>query len=356
MNIATTPEVDALIAGDAPVAIGVSGGKDSDAATFATLDHLDRVGHRGPRLLVHSDLGRTEWAASLPQCERLSAATGTELVVVRRKAGDMMDRWLKRWSNNVERYRDLSCVQLILPWSTPAMRFCTSELKTDVICAELVRRFPGRTILNVTGIRRSESTGRKNAPVAAPMAKLTSKTHRTSGLAWNPLVDWQWEDVLALGEARGFPRHEAYTRYGASRVSCAFCILASSADLMAAAGCEGNWDLYREMVGLEAESTFSFQGGKWLGDVAPHLLPPSLARDLDHARAAAAARQASESRIPKHLLYTKGWPTCVPTRDEAALLGSVRREVAKEVRLDIGFTDPISIIGRYEELMAARPH
>ena len=43
------------------------------------------------------------------------------------------------------------------------MRFCTSELKTAVICRELVKRFPGRQILSVTGIRRQESAGRAKA-------------------------------------------------------------------------------------------------------------------------------------------------------------------------------------------------
>jgi tRNA(Ile)-lysidine synthase TilS/MesJ len=77
--IATTPIITSLLAAHAPVAIGVSGGKDSDAAAFATVEHLDQLGHQGPRLLIHSDLGRTEWAESLPQCERLAERFGVEL-------------------------------------------------------------------------------------------------------------------------------------------------------------------------------------------------------------------------------------------------------------------------------------
>jgi hypothetical protein len=137
--ISTTPDIDRLLAADSPVALGVSGGKDSCAMAFALTAHLDAISHRGPRLLIHADLGRTEWKDSLPTCERLAQATGLELVVVRRKAGDMLARWQGRWANNVERYATLSCVKLILPWSTPSMRFCTSELKMDVICADLPR-------------------------------------------------------------------------------------------------------------------------------------------------------------------------------------------------------------------------
>lgn len=98
---------------------------DSDACAIALNKHRNAIGHTGPRILVHSDLGRIEWAESLPQCERLAAHLGWELLVVRRQAGDMMDRWQGRWQNNVARYIDLSCVKMILPWSTPSMRCCT---------------------------------------------------------------------------------------------------------------------------------------------------------------------------------------------------------------------------------------
>jgi hypothetical protein len=52
----------------------------------------------------------------------------------------MLALWQGRWANNLTRYRDLLCVKLILPWSTPSMRFCTSELKTAVIASALKKR------------------------------------------------------------------------------------------------------------------------------------------------------------------------------------------------------------------------
>jgi 3'-phosphoadenosine 5'-phosphosulfate sulfotransferase (PAPS reductase)/FAD synthetase len=348
-SVATTPEIRRLLDDEAPVSIGVSGGKDSSAVAFEVRDYLDAIGHRGPRVLTHSDLGRVEWRDSLPTCERLAKATGLDLVVVRRKAGDMMDRWLVRWRNNVERYASLSCVKLILPWSTPSMRFCTSELKVDVICRELVARFPGETILNVSGIRRAESAQRKHAPVAKAQPKLSSQTHGTDGLDWNAIVHRSTEDVFEVGRRNNFPLHEAYTKYGSGRVSCVFCIMGSKSDLRAAAGCEDNHDVYREMVDLEIASTFAFQGDEWLGDVSP-----GQRSGLERAKAAAKVRQTAEARIPKHLLYTKNWPTCIPTADEAWLLAEVRREVAAAVGLEIGFTDPASIVARYEELMAEK--
>jgi 3'-phosphoadenosine 5'-phosphosulfate sulfotransferase (PAPS reductase)/FAD synthetase len=80
--------------------MAVSGGKDSQALAHRVCEHLDAIAHGGPRLLIHSDLGRVEWRQSLSVCERLADRLGVELLIVRRQAGDMMDRWLSRWDAN----------------------------------------------------------------------------------------------------------------------------------------------------------------------------------------------------------------------------------------------------------------
>src|SRR6202034_3179816 len=102
----------------------------------------------------------------------------------RRAAGDLLERWIQRWKNNVRRYAELECVKLILPWSTAEMRFCTSELKSTTICSELVKRFPGRTIISVIGIRPEESGRRAQRPIAAQQPKLVNRGHRTTGMDW----------------------------------------------------------------------------------------------------------------------------------------------------------------------------
>jgi 3'-phosphoadenosine 5'-phosphosulfate sulfotransferase (PAPS reductase)/FAD synthetase len=353
-GVALTPQVEGLIANNCPVAIGVSGGKDSSAVANATVEHLRAVGHTGAVILIHSDLGRVEWKDSLPSCERLAARLGVELVVVRRKAGDMLARWIGRWQANRKRWLMLSCVKLILPWSTPSMRFCTAELKRDVICSYLSKRFRGQTILNVTGIRRDESTQRAKKPVTQPEGKLCHKKAGTHGLTWNAIIEWPLDEVFAYLDELGFELHEAYTRYGCSRVSCCFCILGSKGDLRAASTCEDNQDLLRWMVDLEIESTFAFQDSGWLGDVAPELLDLDRQLRLTSAKAGAALREHAELEIPDHLLYEEGWPKVIPTREEAELLGRVRAEVAFAVGLEPTFTDPDQIVARYEELMAEK--
>jgi len=351
-SLEVNPLVTSLIVQNSPVAIGISGGKDSDVVAFEMIRFLREVGHAGPVILIHSDLGRVEHKDSLPTCERLASRLGVELIVVRRKAGDMMDRWLVRWQNNVERYSNLECVKLILPWSTASMRFCTSELKTAILCRDLVERYPGQTILSVSGIRRQESSARAKAPVCAPQAKLTSATFQTKGYNWHPLLSWTHEDVFAYHRACGFDLHEAYTKYGMTRVSCAFCILAGAADLVASTTDPYNHDIYREMVGLEIASTFSFQSDRWLGDSAPHLLDGQTLVALKDAKHRAALREQIERAIPKHLLYTKGWPTVMPSRQEALLLSETRRNIADVMQFTIQYSEADAILERYAGLMA----
>lgn len=336
----------------APVALGVSGGKDSSATALATTAYLDDIGHTGPRILIHSDLGRIEWRESLPMCQRLADFLGLELVVVRRQAGDLLDRWWVRWRNNVERYANLETVRLILPWSTPNMLFCRSELKAAIICRELIQRYPGRTILSATGIRREESATRAHAPISAPQVRLTNATHHTLGLDWHPIVSWQLAQVLAYHQIRQFPLHPAYAR-GMSRVSCAFCVLASLADLITSATTPDHQDLYRELVDIEIQSSFAFQSGHWLGDLVPMLLTAAQQRGVLEAKRRAATREQAEARIPRHLLYSKGWPTCMPTRTEARLLADVRGIVADTLHLRINYREPDAGLARYTQLMEA---
>jgi 3'-phosphoadenosine 5'-phosphosulfate sulfotransferase (PAPS reductase)/FAD synthetase len=350
--ITAAREIDALLRGGAACAIGVSGGKDSQACALAVADHLERIGHVGPRVLVHADLGRVEWSDSATICDELAAHLGWELLTVRRSAGDMMARWEGRWSANLARYRTLSCVRLILPWSTPSMRFCTSELKTDVICRALKKRYGELPIVNVTGVRREESTARANMPLWQAQDKLKRERLGLVGVTWNAIIDQTLARVLDCIEQSGLRLHEAYTRYNSSRVSCAFCIMSAIADLLAASTCEANHAVYRLMVELECLSTFAFQGNRWLADVAPHLLSAETLARVAWAKEAAVRRQAAEARVPKHLLYTAGWPTVMPTAAEAELIASVRRDVAATLGIEVEYDRGDAVYARYAELMA----
>ena len=91
-SIEVPAEVANVLGAGAPVFVGVSGGRDSQALAYRVCAHLDDIGHQGRRILIHADLGRVDWRDSLPVCERLAQRLGVELVVVRRNAGDMINR------------------------------------------------------------------------------------------------------------------------------------------------------------------------------------------------------------------------------------------------------------------------
>ncbi|WP_430436819.1 phosphoadenosine phosphosulfate reductase family protein [Oceanibaculum nanhaiense] len=346
-TIATDTVVDAMIVANAPVAIGVSGGKDSQAAALATVQHLDRIGHTGPRLLVHSDLGEVEWRDSLPTCERLAQHLNIELLVVRRAAGDMMDRWEARWASSVRRYEELSTVTLVPCWSTPKMRFCTSELKTQVIRPALRRRFPGANIINVTGVRRAESAARSRKPVF-------DLDVSAGFLNWRPLSDWSDEDVFGFVARCGLAVHEAYTAFRMSRVSCRFCIMSNLADLHAAAAAPEAADIYRRMVDLEIASAFAFQGARWLGDIAPVLLSPAQRDGLARAKRTAVERSTIEAAVTPGMRYVKGWPLRMLTDKEAETLAQVRRSMSALYGFTAEHLDVASIHGRYAELLSMK--
>lgn len=348
MRLSITPAIESLIATGSPVAIGVSGGKDSQASALAVCDYLDRVGYAGPRLLVHSDLGSVEWMDSHAVCQDLADHLGLELVVLRRDKGGLMERWEARWRSSIARYRDLSTVTLVPCWSTPSLRFCTSEMKTHPITAMLRRRFPGEVVINVTGIRRDESRRRAKSAIA--------EMDRGGRLwNWRPILDWSADDVFASIARHGLQPHPAYFEFGMSRVSCRFCIMSSLADLVAAAARPEAHDLYRRMVLLEIASSFAFQGGRWLGDIAPHLLNNIQRRALVHAKDMAARRMTAESRITPAMLYVRGWPTRMLTNVEADTLASVRREVTALFGFKSRCLDRDSVHERYARLLAAKP-
>jgi 3'-phosphoadenosine 5'-phosphosulfate sulfotransferase (PAPS reductase)/FAD synthetase len=351
--ISTNPEIMNLIGKSAVFAIGVSGGKDSSIGALAVNEFLHDHGHEGPRVLIHSDLGSVEWKASINVCKELSRRLNLPLMIVERKAGGLMQRWVTRWENNVRRYVELSCVKLILPWSTPSMRFCTSELKTAIICRALVQKFRGQKIVNVTGIRREESSGRSKTPISK-VNRLLHRQDGTSGIDWHPLAEMTATDVFLAHKAFNFPLHEAYTKYGSSRVSCAFCIMSKQADLHAAASCESNHEIYREMCELEIRSCFSFQSNIWLSDISPELLTGEQRTRLVRSKSVMQSRENIEADIPKHLLFTANWPEVIPTANEARLLCRIRESIGGLHNIYVQFAEPTLLIKRYEFLMAEK--
>ncbi len=338
-------------------AFNLSGGKDSSAAAQAATALLDQLGHpRDRRIAIHADLGRAEWRSTPAIVAAVAERLGLALVVVRRSAGDMVARWEQRFANGCRRYEYLELYHLIGPWSSASLRFCTSELKAQVIGPELARRYRGETIVSVIGLRRAESAARRDTPISRLDTRFAKSGNaaKTRMISWHPLVDWSSDDVFACHDRHDLPLHEAYRCHGSSRLSCAFCVLASGSDLAAATRATGNHELYRHLVAMEASSTFSFQPGRWLADVAPQLLPPSLGRAIAVAKRDAVQRRAMEGVMPASLRFVKGRPPRLPTLAEAGMIAEVRDVLLRRHDLANLYPDACAIRRRFADLLEAR--
>lgn len=341
-TLAIPPEVQDLLNAGAPVICGTSGGKDSQASVFAIARHLRD--YRGPKLLLHADLKEVEWGDSWPSCVRMAAGAGLEVASCTRPAGGMMARWESRWASSIRRYCAMETVAVVLPWSTPSMRFCQSELKVDPITAYIKRRFGKVPVLNVTGVRAEESTTRAKQPVCAPVAKLPP-----GSLTWRPIHHWSLQDVWDEIAASGVAPHEAYTKYGSTRVSCRWCILASEADLKASLKDPAGHPIYVRMCELELESGFAFQGTRWLTSLAPELVHDGQLRLLE-AKERMLLRRDHEQWLPPHLQFTKGWPNRVPTVNEAESLAFMRQQVCRLYGWESPYLTTTTVRDRYQEL------
>lgn len=58
--------------------------------------------------------------------------------------------------------------------------------------------------------------------------------------------------------------------------------------------------------------------------------------------------------VPKHLLFTKGWPDVLPTRAEAELIAEVRMEVFNAIGIAPTFITAESIIERFITLISEK--
>lgn len=331
------------------VAFSMSGGKDSGAAALAVTRHLDSIGHpTSNRIAIHADLGSIEW----PQTPQFVASTADQLrlplTVVRRPQGGLIHRWNDRFERALQRYANLETFHLIGPWSSPSLRFCTADTKVQPISRELKRRFPGKTVISVIGIRRQESSARAKAPVSK-LAPTTRKGPRI--VDWNPIIDWTTDDVFASHARARLPLHDAYSRFSLTRLSCAYCIMQSRADTLRSAQSGCNSQSLDRLVKLELRSTFPFQPSRWLSDetLGSHPYTPDA---IALAKQARQRRLQLETQLPTDLRYQKGWPPRIPTTDEARAILAARTEILAQHGLHSAYRTVSTVRDRFAELHA----
>lgn len=367
--VSRSPEVDALLDAQAPLIICVSGGKDSRLAAELSVAYARGRGHTGRVVLIYSNLNTqaftVTWFDALSQCQQLAARLDVELIVVAREKGGLMERLQSRWQANLKRYIALECVTLILPWATPKMRFCTSELKVQLIQRWVRKTFGSQPVVCVIGIRRDEGTSEKKGRGTAQVVKVYRRKNGKKppmpegSVDWNIIVEVKTPVVFQIHRRSGIPLAEAYEKFGASRFSCSLCFMASRGDLLAALRDPRNHHIYRAKCALEILSAFSYQGENWLSDLDPKLLSEAQRTGLKRAKWIALERERIEARIPPHLLFKNdgglhGWPQTMPTDDEAELIAGARREVAALYDLEVGYTSGPAVRARYGELIAKK--
>ena len=223
------PEIAELKDQNALFVVNHSAGKDSQAMML----HLLRLGiPEAQMIVIHADLGDVEWDGNIEHIQ--ATIPDVPLLTAEAKSSfwDMVER------------------RQMFP--SPSTRQCTSDLKRGPIERE-VRRFLkdhpefGGRVVNCMGMRAEESASRAKKSDVVLSAR-NSKAGR-HWVDWLPIHGATTEEVFDLIEQSGQTPHRAYAQ-GMSRLSCCFCIMASTSDLTTAARLRP--DLYRRYCETEA--------------------------------------------------------------------------------------------------------
>jgi 3'-phosphoadenosine 5'-phosphosulfate sulfotransferase (PAPS reductase)/FAD synthetase len=201
------------------VVLSLSGGKDSAAAALYLreqgIEHV-RVfmdtGWEHPDLYAHLDYLEAELGPIVRLAPRMPVlppevmprVEEIEALVGRSPSGFV------RWAVSMR----------IFP--SRMRRYCTRELKVRPFLRWVDEQ--DDDILNVVGIRASESAARANLPEreAMPGAEHVE--------VWRPLIHWTEADVIAIHQRHGLRPCPLYLR-GATRVGCWPCIMANKGEL-----------------------------------------------------------------------------------------------------------------------------
>lgn len=231
--------------------INTSGGKDSQAMLDHVVELADDAGVRNRLVAVHADLGRMEWPGTRELAEEQVRHYGLRFEVVSRRTRTGQSQTL------------LEQVEQRGMWPASTSRYCTSDHKRGPITtlytrlvAELRQSDPRRHVqlLNMLGLRAQESTARALKP-ALVINERASNGRRTV-TDWLPLHDWSEQQVWDRIRASGVRHHPAYD-LGMPRLSCRFCVLASTSALVRSA--QLNPELAAEYAAVETRINHTFR-------------------------------------------------------------------------------------------------
>lgn len=180
-----------------PLIVSMSGGKDSTACALL----LRELGLEFT--MVHMD---TQWEASETEDyvrNYLPRVLGQEIQVIGSKMG----------------FAELCLHKGIFP--SRLKRWCTKSLKIKPF-QRFMQQQPDEPVA-VVGIRRQESAKRSDA-------KEWEFSDLYDAMVWRPLVDWSFDDVIAIHNEHGVLPNPLYLK-GATRVGCWPCIYSRKEEL-----------------------------------------------------------------------------------------------------------------------------
>lgn len=212
-----------------------SGGKDSQAMAIK----LKELVPADQLIFVHSHLDGVEWEGTL---QHIKSTIGNYPLIVT-GARDMQGN--SKTLESMVRNRGM--------FPSPKNRQCTSDLKRGPIERELRHYLKANPhfnglVVNCMGLRAQESANRAKKQ-ALTYSVRNSKAGR-EWYDWLPIQDLSTDEVFAAIEGAGQKPHWAYS-VGASRLSCALCIMASKRDL--AVGALHNPKVYQTWASMERE-------------------------------------------------------------------------------------------------------
>lgn len=211
--------------------INHSGGKDSQCMTLLMRELIptDRL------VVVHAHLPEVEWEGTWEHIENTAGNLTTIKVTAVKTFFQMVEHRKK--------------------FPSPAQRQCTSDLKRGPI-ETAIRRYLRKTgnklIVNCMGMRAQESPNRSRMKVF----QLNVRNSK-AGREWYdflPVHKLLENEVFKVIADHGQHPHWAYSK-GMTRLSCCFCIMASSRDLKTAARLKPK--LYQKYVETEERLNFT---------------------------------------------------------------------------------------------------
>jgi len=213
-------------------------------------------------IAVHCDLGRMEWKGTKELAKKHCRHFGIPIRIVRRENGDLLQQVRARGM-----------------WPDSRNRYCTSDQKRDQVkklitaltSSFIKANFSGTAdrpvrILNCLGFRAEESAARAKKEIYQVNRRVTNGKRIV--FDWLPIHAWKVTDVWASIKASRVSYHHAYD-LGMPRLSCCFCIFASSPALMIAG--KHNPELLSEYVEVEKAIGHTFRHGFSIASIKARL-------------------------------------------------------------------------------------